>query len=239
MKRIALVLAGVVSLAAPAHAEGTFDLSWDGCTGPITKSIVPGSVSTVYATVSGQSAGHNAYGVTLAISINCPSALLDPLTPPDAWRFDAAGCQGSISNSLLLIDRNPESALSKTCPTFNQHAEGTLQIAKVQYDPFVNNVGVELILAVSYGPGVASSDPNTRYTLGRFVIDQSHGVTGAGTPGTCGGLEIPVCIWTRDQGWNALSGTWSTWTPGVTSLRTTSATPARATTWGEIRNQYR
>ena len=45
MNRIALLTAGVVFLAAPAQAAGTFDLSWDGCTGPIVKAIAPGTVS--------------------------------------------------------------------------------------------------------------------------------------------------------------------------------------------------
>jgi hypothetical protein len=68
--------------------------------------------------------------------------------------------------------RNPEGALSKTCPAFNQNATPTIEIAKVQYDP-IANVSLELILTDAYPQGVASADPNQRYTLARFVIDQS------------------------------------------------------------------
>jgi len=238
MKRIALLLAGVVCLAAPARAAGTFDLSWDGCTGPIVKTITPGSVNTVYATLSGQSEGMLGYTIRLAISTNCPclTSCNQPTQPPDAWRFDAGGCQGSISDSLVFIDRNPEVALSKTCPAFAPNYLPTYQVTEVEYEFFPR-----LVLGVAYGSeGVASADPNLRYTLGRFVIDQSFGVTGAGTPGTCGGLESPICIWRLEGTWFPIAGNAPlAWNAGVSYLRTSDPSPARATTWGAIKNQYR
>ena len=75
MKRIALLLAGVVFLAAPAKAAGTFDLSWDGCTGPIVKAIAPGSVNTVYATVTGRRTPRHGAGSRTSIGDARPAAI--------------------------------------------------------------------------------------------------------------------------------------------------------------------
>src|SRR5262245_64497594 len=70
-------------------ASGTVDITWGNTCTPVVTDITPavGPVSMI-ASVIGNDETHAAYQVRYLIA----SAAL---TVPDAWRFDAAGCQGS------------------------------------------------------------------------------------------------------------------------------------------------
>ena len=104
-------------------------------------------------------------------------------------------------------------------------------------------------LLVAYDIGVVvPANPAQRYFLGRFIIDQGQGIVGPSAPGLCGGLETPLCLQPFDLQWLNATGdgrTWETDTPCLTvndpahTSGCNVSTPARATTWGAIRGQYR
>src|SRR5688572_19636577 len=83
----------IVILFAAHHealAEPVVDLSWSFCTGTVltSRAIGPGDMAGVYSTVRGHQAPHQGYRLTWIVRTPGPGF-------PDAWRFDAAGCQGT------------------------------------------------------------------------------------------------------------------------------------------------
>ena len=231
-----LVLSGLLHSAG--FAQGVIVLGWDTCAGPIDKSAFPGSVLSMYISVTGQTQLHKAYDVR--VGFRQPPALRD------AWRFDAAGCQGS---SRLSIEHVPPAAIAKTCPAFMQNSTPSLQITGCLFDASTGR-GLAVI-ANSYPSGVSSVNPQLRYFLGRFSFDQGIGAVGASDPGvSCGGIEVPLCIVVSSATWLTLENIEIPWAVGQEYLTTNApggfngcpifeGTPARATTWGAIRHQYR
>lgn len=107
---------------------------------------------------------------------------------------------------------------------------------------------MRLVLANSYPNGVSTVDPLTQYHLARFVFDHTNSVVGPGTAGqTCGGLESSMCFQLITAIYVDLNGQEGTFdrpfhltaTMNDAQLTTCAAIPARATTWGQIKNQYR
>jgi hypothetical protein len=110
-----LVLAAAAAAPGPATAVGTVDLSWNACS-PVVPTLergAPGPV-TLFASVVGQDQAHKSYQVRLYIDAY-------PLAFPDAWRFDAAGCQGS---SFIEIRHLPPAAVAKACPAMQGAVPG-------------------------------------------------------------------------------------------------------------------
>ena len=99
-------------------ADGTVSMSWTSCTGPVDIAASP-VITNLYITVTGMDVPHKAYDVRFLYGSATQQV-------PDAWRFDAAGCEGPT-----LIQQNLS---SKSCPGFMQTASG-LQIKKVQFSP--------------------------------------------------------------------------------------------------------
>src|SRR5262245_23303019 len=103
-----------IGLTAPVRraeaAVGTVDLSWSACS-PVVASLsrgAPGPIS-MYASVVGHDEPHTGYSFTVYVVPTPGSAV------PDAWRFDAAGCQGTDRVELHYF---PMGAISKACPAF-------------------------------------------------------------------------------------------------------------------------
>jgi hypothetical protein len=232
--RLPIAFAILAFCASPVRADGVFAMSWDDCTGPLTRALAPGSVAALHASVVGQSEPHKGYRIRLMIATRCPGAIEDPLIPPDAWRFDAGGCQGP---KRLTVDPLPSPAIAKACPPFSETAT-PVAITTVEYGPATNS-SVEVTLSVSYAEGVYPVDPGQRLHLARFEFDQSIGVFGATVPGTCGGLEVPMCVTVTELAWLAWDFTPVPWEVGVRSLTISQHTPARASTWGNLKNLYR
>ena len=154
-------------------ADGMVSMNWTSCTGPVDINANP-VLTSLYISVIGMDVPHKAYDVRFIYGSATQQV-------PDAWRFDAAGCEGPT-----LIAQN---TTSKSCPGFMQTASG-LQIKKVQLspasDPYATSL-MQVLLANSYNAGVASVDPNTRYLLEQVVFDLTSAVIGAGSPPTtCG-----------------------------------------------------
>ena len=88
----------------------------------------------------------------------------------------------------------------------------------------------------------------TRYFLERIQFDMNAAVVGPGTPDvTCGGLEVPMCFALTYATWVDLAGNEipfnrSNPSPAVTfngPIPCPWVVPAKATTWGSIKSQYR
>ena len=248
MKRLALTLAALAVIVMPDPANGTPGtgavlLAVDGCTGPIEQTVLPGQSFSIYASVLGQSQAATGYQVSLLFGVGSGRPL------PDAWRFDASGCQGP---ARLTMEHLAPS--SKTCPNFVGTAP-TEQSEVFEYDPATGLAATRI--AVRLTSGSNAPNPAQRYFLARWIFDHGASVEGPGTPGvSCGGLEYPICFVSGrlDGGpgasWTGTSGDEHPWpfqnehvsTQGHPSCPCSSdpcPTPARNSTWGAIKGQYR
>lgn len=230
--RLAIAFLLLATTASLSFAAGAVSMNWDTCTGPIVKSVPPGSVAALYVSVLGQEQLHKAYDVRVMV--------LQAGGLRDAWRFDAPGCQGS---SLIAIDSQPV-VPSKTCPIFMQTSAPSLQIKDYSYDALTGRA--RGVLANSYPIGVTAVNPATRYFLARFNFDHTFSTLGASDPGnTCGGLEIPMCAFFGQASWLTLDGIEIQWAMSQEFVLANDPnslgcfTPAKSTTWGSIKSQYR
>ena len=240
-----------LTVATLGHAaNGVVDLTWGVTCTPIVQDITPTATPTsMIASELGNDQTHNAYQVRVLIG----SA---SLTIPDAWRFDADGCQGT---AFLSINHLPPATAVKTCPAF----QGTNTSFQLKDYAFVNPGGiyatsiVRSYLANTYPAGMTAIG-TTRYFLAQWIFDHTFSVAGATTPGVdCGGFSTPMCV-------ALLSGTRSAQTEGGTSsylrmsdgveipfdpgpnnwlsthgLAGCPAVPTVNKTWGQIKSQYR
>ena len=227
------------AMATTASAQGTASISWDSCNpGVNNKQVLPGAQvaqTSLYASVIGHSAAHNGYEVQVEFS--------SPGGIRDAWRFDTDGCQGS---AFITIDHIAPAAVVKTCPSFSGTAS-VLQIKRYTYDTVTGKATG--LVANAYPGGAPTVNPATRYFMARFGFDHSFSVNGATTPGAdCGGLEVPVCGYLTVAKYNAPAGGEITWAKGqewVTANDPNNSTgcpgivPAKATTWGSVKAQYK
>ncbi len=233
-----------------AHAgNGQILMTWgDTCT-PLVTNITPtaGPVSLMFSEI-GNDQAHTAYQVRFVLAA-------DSYIVPDAWRFDAEGCQGSPA---LTINHMPPASTVKSCPSFAGLGP-SIQIKSFRrilpgetYDPLHVMRGV---LANTYPEGFTTA-AGTRYFLAQFVFDHTRSVVGATTPGVdCGGFEAPVCVQLLSGDPNLGAGA-SVWmragdgavvpfdppdVPFVTigGPLDCVAVPVRSTTWGAIKSQYR
>jgi hypothetical protein len=237
--RFLVALSAVAAFATSASAQGVASLNWDTCAGPIAKAIAPGTVASLYASVTNHSAPHNAYQVFVALG----SGSAGPIA--DAWRFDAAGCQGS---SFITIDHIAPAAVIKVCPSFQPPVQ-SLPVKDYSFDPISGKA--RAVCSNAYPAGdLDGTNPATRYFLARFLFDHTFSVVGPTTPGAdCGGLEKPVCAHFTSASWLNIGGSveteWAKNSEFVTAndpnndTRCPGATPAQPTTWGSIKAQYK
>jgi hypothetical protein len=259
---VVLLLAALPRIAA---GEATVDLSWNDCS-PIvaaTSADPDHPVSTLYVSARGWTEPHEGYVVRLWIGADLPCEGLATSTP-DAWRFDADGCNaGKVATFLAFA--------SKTCPSVAGAIGGDWNGHFLAYtsgsDPYSPQGSMRFVMLRSY-PTVVP-DPATRYLLVGIRFDHSSSTTGAGTPGvSCGGLETPICValWPDQEHIHGGPGCQpDSENRDVTSYLRSSdnaqvrfvhgqgwasvnvngsfgcfqATPARDATWGSIKDQYR
>ena len=238
-------LAAVFAVAPSADsAVGTVDLSWNACS-PVVASMSRGAPGPILmtASVTGHDVPHQQYTVFLYV--------YEPPGFPlkDAWRFDAAGCQGS---SRIDIRHIPPGSLQKACPPFSG-INPTAEIESFQFDPFSQTS--RLLLNNAYPAGVTNSDPAKRYFLMSAMFDHTSSVVVAGTPGlTCGGFEQDIRIsftpppcagcsgGASPPRWLDVGGVEREFLIGQGSLTfcgSCEPVPAEATTWGAIKAAYR
>src|SRR5690349_14133420 len=90
-----IVLALLLLPAAAWSANGVVDMSWGACA-PVISNLTTTTPAPygLFVSESGNDVPHQAYQVRIIYGDVTQSV-------PDAWRFDAAGCQGS---AFLTID---------------------------------------------------------------------------------------------------------------------------------------
>ena len=256
-------LAIVGLCAGVAHGGPVIDLSWDACSPIQHDRVLPSgaTMSHLYVIGTGITGITAAYEFRLYMGTNVGSnyyGTCSPTTVPDAWRFDAAGCQGPAFFSVFT-----SSTSKTTCPPLSGTST-PLKIIDLSYSPLTNQQ--VLIVALSYQNAPQTADPNETYQLAHLVIDHTYAVQGAGDPpNTCGGFEKPMCftLWggydvhgdcvpanrSSHGSYYRSDGTQVDFALGpveMASFRIDAgiqacnlATPSQPTTWGAIRAQYR
>jgi len=244
-----LTVAAALAFASSTQAaDGLVDFSWNACT-PVVQDVTsstPGAFS-LYVSVLGIDVPHQAYETTFIYGDASGGV-------PDAWRFDPVGCQGS---SFVTIDHLAPAAVAKTCPTF-QGALASVQVKDVAFVPpsdqgtgyLGTNMRVSLFNAYPNGGAGITPVIGTRYFLERVLFDHSFSVQGATNPGVdCGNWANPICFKMARANYLDLGGfeipfgrnvgagqpLFVTFNGGTAC----SAVPAKAATWGAIKNQYR
>jgi hypothetical protein len=231
-----------VAAGSPARAaHGVVDLSWHTCS-PVVAHVENPATGPLFlvASVLGNDQTHDAYQVRFVLASPWR-------TVPDAWRFDAAGCQGS---DLLIIHHLAPSNLVKACPSF-QGTSPSIQIKDYSFMPPGSGIATTVmrgVMASTY-PAGRTSLPSQRYFLAAFIFDHTFSVPGATTPGTnCGGFETPIVGQLLT---GIINGVWQTsylrqsdhmefpFDPGNTFVSLGGAVPVTGATWGGIKAAYR
>jgi hypothetical protein len=226
-------------MAGVSHAQVVMDLSWDACSPIVVNKVPTAGPQTFFASAIGATVAHKAYQVWWVVGDANQ-------TLPDAWRFDAAGCNGGF----YTFTSQPPTLLAKACPGFVPLATQQFTIPLFQLAPAPLGYATTLgngFLAVSYPNGSTNTTPTQRYHLCQFLLDFTFAVNGPTNPGVdCGGFETPMCINTVRQrsSWLDTNNVETLFDIGNASLTVHSvagcpAIPARAATWGEIKGQYR
>ena len=227
------------------EAIGNVDLSWDACAPIVSQRVRDGAHPySLYASVLGHDSPHKAYQVTMLVEAVNTSGI-PTFLHPDAWRFDAPGCQTS---ALLRIDHQAPSAVVKACPSFQPPLVGSIQDRSFVFDPLLGRC--RTFLATTYPAGTsATTNPAQRYFLVRWEFDHTFSVVGPGTPGEpglpapdCGGFETNLRFRITSAAWLDLANEERAWSFGpdpLTFCGSCTPVPAAATTWGQIKGQYR
>ncbi len=246
------LLTTVGALAALAYAgsaqaaDGVVDMGWNSCN-PTTTNIGPipdGSTSgaDLWVSVLGLDQPHKSYEFQVIYG-NATTRVV-----PDAWQFDAIGCQAGAGVTL------EHTAPAKTCPSLQGTISPNFQIKTIardglagpQYDPAF----MHITYANAYPNGGAGNtteiNPAVRYFLGRIRFSHEFSVAGAGDPpNTCGGLDQSICFALTSANYVNLADQQVGFGQGgirgvtVNSSLGCPATPARNATWGQIKGQYR
>jgi hypothetical protein len=241
--------------AAPAGAA-TLDLSWDNCAPLIaTRSAIPGPLNTIalYASATNLERTHVAHDVSLWFANALPCAG-GPLATPDAWRFDAAGCQWGFATVGVT---NPQAS----CPPLSGPTRTvTLDLDHAPADGVTPAGAMRLRVRVDYAGSPQGPDAYARRHVFAIAFDHTFSSAGASTPATCGGLEQAMCFSLRPGGgcgaplleharYTDTTGSSVPFTAGQASAAFAldpaaaapcfAAVPVRDATWGAIKGQYR
>jgi hypothetical protein len=242
-RRVALLSLVLLAQATGASAYGLpkLELLWDTCwpTGSDSDHLQdfegPGTYRQV---MSAWEFGFPLTGIAVDIVVNAVDLDVDrcaPLPLPDAWRFDAAGCQAG----RLTFSR---AAVAEDCPAFAP--PGAVEVAQFEYDDYSLASHVRLQLSFP----VFTPDPTVRYSLWQIAYDHTNSAAGEAGGGSCGGAEIQMCFkyggtWTDAEGttryfndfgcphWQAPD-----W---LGSSCNCLCVAARGSTWGRLKGLYR
>jgi hypothetical protein len=227
-------------ISGPAWSAPTVSMSWDNCTGPINQANTGPHKYSLYVSVVGIDRAHKAFEVWGAYGTA-------ENTTPDAWMYDILN-YGELAVPPA-VSVTPEVELSKVCPALDGGLPG-LFISGVRphnaNDTEVPPGTMVFMVANAYADNL-EVDPNQRYFVARIDFDHSTSVEGEGIPGVSrGGFE--QAIWFRAQADRCrllgLDGIEYPMESGNGAVLATfggspDLTPAAATTWGQIKSQYR
>jgi hypothetical protein len=236
-----------ISLPGSASAaSGRIEATWGSFCSPIVTNIESPAAAplTLVASVIGNDETHVSYWFQFVLE--GPSGAM-----PDAWRFDAGGCQ-TVLGALVTMNHLPTGAMSKTCPPF-QGTGSSIQIK--HYGPvgpspiFWPATAISVVLANTY-PAGNTTLASQRYHLATIVFDHTSSISGPTTPGVnCGGLDQPLLLhFTEPTGqvreilssYVRMSGEefpFDGW--NMPPMTVNGSLPARVSTWGHIKGAYR
>jgi len=159
--------------AGVAHSQnGCARLSWDTCDPWVQDKTFSGP--GLYRVVESMS------GLTDP-NVGTDSQISFPFLfggTPDAWRFDANGCQTGTQLSV-------SGSGAPGCPAMGSNPQTSYQFS---YDTYLGTVSLHL--TSSYSEFTPS--PATRYTLWQITFDHSYSSVGPSPPdnSTCGGAQL-------------------------------------------------
>jgi hypothetical protein len=241
-----LFMLGVLGGASTASATpGTVDMSWDNCSPLITdKSTTTAGQYGMFVSVIGHDEPHEGYNVWGILGTAARST-------PDAWAFDAAGCQ---TPAFVTLDHQAPGAVAKTCPSF-QGTLASVPVKSFDIPPPEMGYGTTIrrfVIANAYPAGIPVSNPATRYFLARVLFDHTFSVVGPTDPGNnCGGFENAICLTLlpyklqyldangAEQMFNIASGNHFATFNNAGNGMGCPGVPVAPTTWGQIKSQYR
>src|SRR5688500_5332962 len=225
-------------IPATAYAQPIVRVAWNTCDGPTALSTQEGREALLQVWVRGQDVGHRGYRFRLELS---PAADADL---PDAWRFDSVGCQGD--SLALIIIRTPQPT-PQTCYFGLCEYLTAVPVATWAYDEVTGTLALDV--EVLCPPGLANPEPFWRYRIAeiRFLHSARSRIGESKEPGTCGGLDRPVCIRLIEAEYENLDGKWTKWDLGNAFVAASGigvpvpecdTVPARQSTWGRIKARY-
>jgi hypothetical protein len=255
MRKVLTSLAVVAALAFASSSyavTGTATMGWNGCNAsPITDLAITAGQATginLMVFMTGQDDQATAYQTQILYANSGTK------TVPDAWRFDASGCQTS---SFVTLNHQAPASVVKTCPTFRDAGapHSSLEIKTLDFEPPGFPYPTTLMriqVAVALTAGAAAPVAGTKYFLMDAEFNESFGIVGP-SPGdlsSCGNLETPMCFnlnscsyIINDGSGNEISfnfhggADWATANAG--GAGGCQGSPAVTKTWGQIKNQYR
>ena len=259
--RGATALAALAALVAapgaapPARAAPLSHLAWDTCAGPAVRALAPRtSAVTIVLSVTGVDFAHQGFAASFALAgddpHDCRAVDEARREPADAWRFDVVGCQGPgrarfdfASGATLGC---PWIGGAPAAPAYGQHVDPAPSFLPPEWIRFLGTATYPTVPAPLAGQALL---------LFAVTLDLGDARAGAGTAGTCGGLETPlygVDAWSErveslaciERSLEAVivdaDGVPRPIAPGGARLTLdVTALPARAATWGAIKAQYR
>jgi len=240
-----IVAAALVARPEVASADPGITLQWNTCAGtasPIDQDWAGPGTYRLVVSAHGFTTPVSAYEVVLALgtgpSFTSCYGYNGAVSP--AWQFETGGCDAQ------RYAVNFVSAQGAPCPEIPLTQTATI----LDYSPATGSAFIERPLTMAIAShNAAPTDPTRTYLLMTVDFDLSHAtVDGDPTPGLCTGADEPAC-WSilqasyLDPANNelpfALFQTEALWnTPGRTSCPG-RCDPARPTTWGAIKAQYR
>ena len=234
MKRTTTILASLAALALLAGSAsaqtGSLRLSWTGCE-PIVQDLSftgPGQVANLVASVVGTASPHKGLRARVLVKSGLP----------DAWRFDAAGCNvGQLSLNTA--------GLSKVCPAF----QGTNPLPIFNFGHEVDGAGTATFDMLNAYDEVAVPDPGVRTTVFQALFNHAFSDVGPQDPAlACGNAEQPVCfalVYTEFLNPDLtaqpfdVENDYVTWQDPANSTQCPGPVQNEATTWGRVKGLYR
>ena len=234
MKRILTTVAALAALsflAGPTFAQtGNVRLSWGTCD-PVVQNLDftgPGQIATMVLSALGTGSPHKGYRFKVLVSSGLP----------DAWRFDADGCNvGQLSLNTA--------GLSKACPAF----QGTNPLPIFNYGYEVDGAGTATYDVLNAYNEVLAPNAGTRYTVFQGLFNHAFSNTGPRDPALeCGNAEQPICFaLVHTEFLNpdltiipfGVENDFLTWQDAGNSTGCPGATQNEATTWGRVKGLYR
>jgi hypothetical protein len=231
---IAVGLAAAGPAFPQATTQATIRLSWNTCDPQRPDTVFAGPLSyRLVISVADLKPGYwadDSFGTDVTLAI----APEDGAEVPDAWRFDAAGCQTPIYYRYL------PRALGPSCPVMV--GGDNLMLSEYTYDAATRSCRFRVAEAYNIPFSPASGQ---RYTLWQIWFDMQHAAAGAGIPGEiCGGAEKPIRIRLVSAEMLLVNGYTVAFhpTPGDRSYLRWRGEPPVATapvTWGRVKDLYR